>query len=69
MTSALLDSLLQSPALPELVQQAQDALARQPVKEGVLTSEVIAGFEIPVRAVFDEAENARVLRRIWGEVR
>lgn len=41
----------------------------QPVKEGVLTSEVIAGFEIPVRAVFDETENARVLRRIWSEAK
>lgn len=30
--------------------------------EGLLCSDAIAGFEIPVRAIFDEAENLRVLR-------
>ena len=35
-----------------------------PQTNGVLTSEVIPGFEIPVRAIFDEAENLAALRRI-----
>ncbi|OYW75153.1 MAG: hypothetical protein B7Z37_14730 [Verrucomicrobia bacterium 12-59-8] len=32
--------------------------------EGMLCSDAIAGFEIPVRAIFDEAENLRMLREI-----
>lgn len=34
--------------------------------DGLLTSDVIPGFEMPVRAIFDEEENARVLRSIWA---
>lgn len=34
--------------------------------EGLVTSEVIPGLEVPVRAFFDEAENARVMRKIWA---
>lgn len=34
--------------------------------EGLLTSDILAGFEIPLRALFDEQENTRVLREIWG---
>ena len=34
--------------------------------DGVLASDVVPGFEIPVRAIFDEAENARVMREIWA---
>lgn len=37
-----------------------------PQSEGLLMSDVIAGFEIPVRALFDEEENTRVLREIWA---
>ena len=33
--------------------------------EGLLCSDAIAGLEIPVRAIFDEAENLLVLREIW----
>lgn len=43
--------------------------AAQPMKDGVLSSEVVAGFEIPVRAVFSEEENARLLRRICSEAK
>ncbi|MFZ2281955.1 MAG: Uma2 family endonuclease [Prosthecobacter sp.] len=32
--------------------------------EGLLSSDAIAGFEIPVRAIFDEGENLRVQRQI-----
>lgn len=31
---------------------------------GVLSSEVVPGFEIPVRAIFDEQENLALLRRL-----
>ncbi len=34
--------------------------------DGILVSDVLAGFEIPVHAIFDETENARVLRDIWS---
>ena len=36
--------------------------------DGVLCSDVVPGFEIPVRAIFDEAENARVMRQIWAGI-
>lgn len=35
--------------------------------DGLLHSDVVPGFEIPVRAIFDEAENARVMRGIWAQ--
>lgn len=35
--------------------------------EGILSSDVVPGFELPVRAIFDEAENARVMRQIWAK--
>jgi Uma2 family endonuclease len=35
--------------------------------DGLLCSDVIAGFEIPVRALFDEEENTRCLREIWAQ--
>ena len=35
-----------------------------PQKDGVLTSEVVPGFRLPVRAVFDEAVNLAALREI-----
>lgn len=35
--------------------------------EGTLVSSVVPGFEIPVRAIFDEEENLAVLRRILDE--
>ncbi len=36
------------------------------MKEGQLSSDVIAGFEIPVRAIFDEKVNAETMRSIWA---
>jgi|GEM_PF-3155844 len=30
-----------------------------------MISDVVPGFEIPVRAIFDEAEIARTMRQIW----
>lgn len=37
-----------------------------PQTEGLLTSDVVPGFQIPVRALFDETENTTVMRRIWA---
>jgi Uma2 family endonuclease len=36
-------------------------------KDGLLDSQVIAGFEIPVRAIFDEAANTAAMRAIWAQ--
>ena len=38
-----------------------------PQAEGLLSSDILAGFEIPVRSVFDEQENTLVLRQIWAQ--
>lgn len=35
-------------------------------KDGLLSSDVVPGFEVPVRAIFDEAENLAALRGILG---
>lgn len=40
----------------------------EPQADGILSSDVVPGFEMPVRALFDETENMRVLRSIWGAV-
>ena len=37
-----------------------------PAADGILSSNIIPGFEIPVRAIFDEAENEKVMREIWA---
>lgn len=34
--------------------------------DGKLSSEVVPGFEIPVRAIFDEGENAQAMRAMWA---
>lgn len=34
--------------------------------EGLLSSNVIPGFEIPVRAIFDDTENEKLMREIWA---
>jgi Uma2 family endonuclease len=36
----------------------------QPLKTGIIRSEAIAGFEIPVRAIFDDAENLAAMRQL-----
>lgn len=35
--------------------------------DGILSSDVVPGFELPVRAIFDEEENASVMRAIWAK--
>ena len=39
----------------------------QAQNDGVLVSDVVAGFEIPVKAIFDEKANAEVMRAIWAK--
>jgi Uma2 family endonuclease len=38
-----------------------------PQRDGLLSSEVLPGFEIPVRAIFDDQENLASLRGLMGE--
>ncbi len=38
----------------------------EPQKEGILTSEIIPGFEMPVRAAFDPLVNAEAMKAIWS---
>lgn len=35
-------------------------------QDGLLSSEVIAGFELPVRAIFDEQANTQMVKKIWA---
>jgi Uma2 family endonuclease len=37
-----------------------------PQSDGLLGSDVVPGFEIPLRALFDEEENALVMKQIWS---
>jgi Uma2 family endonuclease len=38
-----------------------------PQRDGLLSSEVLPGFEIPVRAIFDDQENLASVRGLMGE--
>ncbi|WP_395746827.1 Uma2 family endonuclease [Prosthecobacter sp.] len=59
----IIDPVAESVELHRLTGEVYLPTERQ--TEGLLCSDTIAGFEIPVRAIFDEAENLRVLREIW----
>ena len=59
----IIDPVAESVELYRLAGELYPPTERQ--TEGMLCSDAIAGFEIPVRAIFDEAENLRVLREIW----
>lgn len=51
----------------ELHQLEGDTYPPAPAQnDGLLSSQVIAGFEIPVRAIFDETANAEAMRLIWA---
>lgn len=63
MKSALLDAMLNAPDLPELNGEYPPVF---PQSDGLLGSDVVPGFEIPLRALFDEEENALVMKRIWS---
>lgn len=59
----IIDTVAESVELYRLAGEVYPPAERQ--TEGLLCSDAIAGFEIPVRAIFDEAENWRVVRGIW----
>jgi Uma2 family endonuclease len=59
----IIDPVAESVELYRLAGEIYPPTERQ--TEGMLCSDAIAGFEIPVRAIFDEAENLRALREIW----
>lgn len=58
----IIDPVAESVELYRLAGEVYPPAERQ--TDGLLCSDAIAGFEIPVRAIFDEAENLRVLREI-----
>jgi len=61
----IVDAVEETVELHRLEGDAYPPAERQ--ADGTLVSDVVPGFEIPVRAVFDESENLAVLRRILGE--
>lgn len=60
----IIDSVAESVELYRLAGEVYPPAERQ--TKGLLCSDAIAGFAIPVRAIFDEAENLRLLREIWA---
>lgn len=56
----IIDTIMETVELHRLVGDAYPAV--EPQKEGLLWSEVMLGFEIPVRAIFDEQANLATLR-------
>jgi hypothetical protein len=64
MSDAILESMLQSPMLPELSGDEYSPVEVQ--ADGLLCSDVVPGFAIPVRAIFDEEINSQVMRQIWA---
>jgi Uma2 family endonuclease len=58
----IIDPVAESVELYRLADQVYPPTERQ--TEGLLCSDAIAGFEIPVRAIFDEAESMSVLREV-----
>lgn len=53
-----------------ILQEGQDAYALLiKAKTGKITSVAIPGFEIPIRAIFDRAENQKALHQIINEMR
>jgi Uma2 family endonuclease len=59
----IIDPVAESVELYRLAGEVYPPAERQ--TEGLLCSDAIAGFEIPVRTIFDEAENLRLLREMW----
>jgi Uma2 family endonuclease len=60
----IIDTMEESVELHRLEDAAYPPAPGQ--KDGLLCSNVIAGFEIPVRAIFDERVNAETMRQIWA---
>ena len=47
--------------------RGEEYLLTQKTDSGILKSEAIAGFAVPVRAMFDEQDNLAALRALMGE--
>jgi len=62
----IIDPVAETVELHRLPEGADAYPAAQKQGDGVLHSEVVPGFEIPVRAIFDEEENARSMKSIWS---
>ena len=62
----IIDPVAQSVELHRLAAGADAYAPVERQTEGLLSSEAIAGFEIPVQAIFDESANAQALRQIWS---
>ena len=62
----IIDPVAQSVELHRLAAGADIYTPVERQTEGLLSSEAIAGFEIPLQAIFDEATNAQALRQIWS---
>lgn len=62
----IIDPVVETVELHRLADNVYPPVAAQ--SEGVLSSDVVPGFEIPVRAIFDEAENMSALRAIFSAV-
>lgn len=60
----IIDPVAESVEVYRLAGEIYPPVERQ--TDGTLCSDAIAGFEIPVRAIFDEAENLRVLQEMWN---
>jgi len=60
----IIDPVAETVELYRLEGNAYPPVAAQ--SDGLLSSDVVPGFQIPVRAIFDEAENARVMKEIWA---
>ncbi len=54
----IIDTVAEAVELYRLDGRIYPAVPKQ--TEGILSSDVVPGFELPVRAIFDEAENADV---------
>ena len=61
----IIDTVAEAVELYRLDGRIYPAVPKQ--TEGILSSDVVPGFELPVRAIFDEAENADVMRQIWAQ--
>lgn len=61
----IIDTVAETVELYRLDEDAYPPVQAQ--NDGVLVSDVVAGFEIPVKAIFDEKANAEVMRAIWAK--
>ncbi|MES2594448.1 MAG: Uma2 family endonuclease [Verrucomicrobiota bacterium] len=62
----IIDPVAETVELHRLPEGADAYPAAPKQAEGSLHSDVVPGFEIPVRAIFDEDENARSMKAIWS---